>query len=290
MKTLIFCARDIRDYFGGIIDARDLNVAPDLYKNFSALTDAPDIQKFLRTLLEIYEHCDAGLNSAICGETGIDGLRLDFNFGLRLEIPAGNFHVVISDADGGEIFFERDISDVRLISVEKYFIRWQVEIFLDGEKIFSHAVDFAEQPILIAFNKKIGLGDTLAMLPFAREFAKVHGCRVEIFLPDYLREFAANLYPELPQVDTVSFEHYATYFLSMYGGNFPLCHVDFRNEPLNRMAGTILGIDTLPIKPTFKPTLPRQIVEPYVCIGVQASTTIKRRRLSEKFGLSSSLH
>ena len=275
MKTLIFCARDIRDYFGGIIDARDLNVAPDLYKNFSALTDAPDIQKFLRTLLEIYEHCDAGLNSAICGETGIDGLRLDFNFGLRLEIPAGNFHVVISDADGGEIFFERDISDVRLISVEKYFIRWQVEIFLDGEKIFSHAVDFAEQPILIAFNKKIGLGDTLAMLPFAREFAKVHGCRVEIFLPDYLREFAANLYPELPQVDTVSFEHYATYFLSMYGGNFPLCHVDFRNEPLNRMAGTILGIDTLPIKPTFKPTLPRQIVEPYVCIGVQASTTIK---------------
>ena len=46
MKTLIFCARDIRDYLGGIIDARDLNSAPDLYKNFSALTDAPDIQKF----------------------------------------------------------------------------------------------------------------------------------------------------------------------------------------------------------------------------------------------------
>ncbi len=275
MKTLFFCARDIRDYFGGIIDTRDLNAAPANYEKFSALNDAPDIQKFLFDLMEIYDHRDAGCNSAICGETGIDGLRLDFNFGLRLEVPRGNFHVTISDDAGDEIFFERDLSDVRLISVEKYFIRWRVEVFLDGEKIFSHAVDLAGQTILIAFSKQIGLGDALAMLPFAKEFAKIHGCRVEIFLYDYLREFAANLYPELVQVDTVSFEHYATYFLAMYGGSFPFCRADFRNEPLEKMAGMILGINTLPKKPTFKPTLPRQISEPYVCIGVQASATRK---------------
>ena len=275
MKTLFFCARDIRDYFGGIIDARDLNAAPDLYKKFPALTDAPDIQDFLFELMNIYEQRDEGCNSPICGETDIDGLRLDFNFGLRLEVPAGNFHVTISDADSGEIFFDRDISDVRLISIEKYFIRWQVDVSRDGEKIFSHTVDFAGQTVLMVFSKKIGLGDILAMLPFVQEFAKIHGCRVEIFLYDYLREFAAKLYPDLVQVDTVSFENYATYFLAMYGGSFPFCHVDFRNEPLNRMAGAILGLNILPTKPTFTPTAPPVTAEPYVCIGVQASTTRK---------------
>ena len=275
MKTLFFCARDIRDYLKGITDTSELNNTPNFDPQFPALNDAPAVQNFLFDTMKIYDCREEGRKGTIYGETGIDGLRLDFNFGLRLEVPTGNFHVTIGDDDSGIIFFDRDISDVKLISVEKHFIRWRVEVSLDGEKIFAHVLNLEGQPVLIAFSEKSGLGDILAMLPYAQEFAKTFACHVKIYLPKYLRELAANFYPALEQVGKVTLDNYATYFMLMYGGDFPYCGVDFRNEPLQRMASVILGVSTIPPKPTFKPTEPRIISEPYICIGVQASTTSK---------------
>ena len=275
MRTLFFCARDIRDYLKGVIYTDELDNTPNFDPRFPALTDAPAIQDFLLDLMKVYFCRDEGCNAPVCSKTDVKGLRLDFNFGLRLEVPKGNFHVTISDKDSGIIFFDRDISDVRLISVEKHFLRWQVEIRRNGRKIFSHMFNPKGKKVLVAFNEKIGIGDILAMLPFAQEFAEVFNCRVSIYLPEYLREIAANFYPALKQVDKMTFDSYATYFPLMYGGDFPYCGVDFRNEPLEKMASEIFGIDTLPPKPTFKPTEPRQIAEPYVCIGVQASTNRK---------------
>ena len=197
-------------------------------------------------------------------------MRFDFNFGLRLDVPAGNFHVTIGDSNG-QIFFDRDISDVRLISVEKYFIRWRVAVYRDGEKIFEHVFNPNGQKVLLNFDKRCGLGDNLAFLPSASEFKRKFNCAVSICLPEYLRELAANLYPDLPQVAEINFDNYATYFYKMYGGDFPFCKVDYRNEPLELMGNAILNLNVLPPKPTFKPTLPPVTSEPYVCIGVQAS-------------------
>ena len=274
MRKLYFCARDIRDYFKGIMNVDALNKTPAFDPNFPELTDAPAIQNLLFDLMNIYEHRAAGCDSEICGETGIDGLRLDFNFGLRLDVPAGNFHVTIGNSDG-QIFFDRDISDVRLISVEKYLIRWRVEVFLDGEKIFEHDFNPEGQPVLIIFMNRAPLGDTLALLPSIRAFKQKFNCAVSIYLPEYLRELAANLYSEISQVTEINFDNYATYFYLMYGGDFPFCTVDYRNEPLERMGNAILNLNTLPRKPTFKPTAQRFCAEPYVCISVQASMARK---------------
>ena len=273
MKTLFFCAKDIRDYLKALIDTSDLENTPDFAPNFPALTDAPAIQNFLLDVMKIYDVRDAAIVAPIFGETGIDGLRMDFNFGLRLEVPHGNFHVTIGDADSGQIFFERDLSDVRLISVEKNFIRWQVEVTLDGREIFSHVLDLAGQSVLVACGKNALLGDTLALLPAIEEFKRYNGCDLKIYLPKYLREFTAHLYPDLPQVDVVTFDSYATYFPVMSFGDF--APFDIRNEPIERTHRKIFGRDFLPTKPTFKPTLPPVTDEPYVCIGVQASVTTK---------------
>ncbi|MBE8955476.1 MAG: autotransporter strand-loop-strand O-heptosyltransferase [Quinella sp. 2Q5] len=216
---------------------------------------------------------DAAFDSPIVGETGIEGLRLDFNMGLRLDVPAGDFRVVISDGDSGQIFFDENISDGRLISAEQFFIRWQVDVFRGGMKIFSHKLNLEGRRVLIAFVHSV-LGDTLAMLPFVREFKRHHGCDVKIFLPKFLREFAANLYPDLPQAD-VTFDNYATYHLVLAGRNSLSVPVEMRNLPMERAGGTLLGISTLPREPTFRPTAPPVTDEPYVCIGVQASTNRK---------------
>ena len=264
MKKLYFCARELQDYLSHIKNVDKLNLPAA--KSFDAvLLDLPFVQKFLSELSRSEDDCE------IFGD--IAGFRLDFNCGLRLELPEGNFRVVISDFDSGQIFFDRNISDVRLISVEKYFIRWRVEIFRDGAKIFSHTLNLDGQEVHIVFDKGSGLGDTLALLPFAQEFKEIFKCRVVISLPEYLRELAANFYPKLEQDGATNF--YATYYPLINFGDFPTIPADIRNAPLNRLAGEILGLKNLPPKPIFKPTLPKLFAAPYVCIGVQASTPTK---------------
>ena len=43
------------------------------------------------------------LSGPVRGETGIDGVRLDFNNGVRVEIPDGPWHVTIGDYDSGMV-------------------------------------------------------------------------------------------------------------------------------------------------------------------------------------------
>ena len=117
MKTLFFCARDITDYF--IIENKREILAGSAKIPVREVLESDEAQKFLYNNMNLYEDRQQGCNAPVCGETGIEGLRLDFNFGLRLEVPEGNFHVTIGDADSGMIFLDEDLSDVRLISVEK---------------------------------------------------------------------------------------------------------------------------------------------------------------------------
>ncbi|MBR4904592.1 MAG: autotransporter strand-loop-strand O-heptosyltransferase [Selenomonadaceae bacterium] len=258
MRKLIFCARDIRDYL----------------KEKTDIIDAPIIQKKLFDLMKIYPQCMEFCEAPIYFETGIEGLCLDFNFGLRLDVPEGNFHVRIGD-DNGQIFFDKDISDVRLISFEKFFIRWKVEVSCDGRKIFEHEFNPECHSVQIVLRNRAPLGDTLAMLPSVEEFRRHFKCEVAVLVPEYLKEITAHLYPALKQVDRIGFENYATFYLLAIMSPLPYLPVDARNNCLERMGISILGLNILPPKPIFKPTAQRFCEEPYVCIGAQASTPTK---------------
>ena len=275
MRQLFFCAKDIRDYLSAVIDVSEFNSVPDFDPKFPPLNDAPPIQKVLRDCMDLYEDCEQILNAPVCMDTGVDGLRFDFNFGLRLEVPEGNFHVQIGDAVTEQIFFDRDISDVQLISVEKFLINWHIEVFREGVKVFEHKFNVKNRPVLIAFKKRPALGDAVAAIPSVAEFERQTGCKLTVFLPEFLREFAANLCPELEQVDSVRIENYATFYLGWIIGTLPILPVDSRMVPIERVSETHLGMKLYPPKPTFKPTAPPVTDEPYVCIAVQASAPEK---------------
>ena len=274
MKLYFFCARDVRDYLQNFPEAKTLNFPPDEF-NPSAFMRIARIQNFLYTDIMSSVACrDEALNAPICGETGIDGLRLDFNFGLRLDVPEGNFRVRIGEI-GGRIFFDEKVSDMRLISVEKYFIRWHVEVFSDDVKIFEHVFfDLTGQPVLVAAQTQ-ALGDTLALLPAVDELRRRFDCKVSLHLPEFLREFAAHLYPEINVVDATDYEHYATFYPNLIRGNSPINPTDARDGNLAKVLGEILGIDWFASKATFTPTAPPVTSEPYVCIAVQASANRK---------------
>ena len=84
----------------------------------------------------------------IRGITAIPGVKLDFNVGLRLEIPVGDFHVRISDAWSDRFFFDADVSDVCLVSLEKYAIFFQIDIWQGGQQVFSHTFNPEGQNII----------------------------------------------------------------------------------------------------------------------------------------------
>ena len=272
MKTIFFCARNVWDYLSHVTNVERLNLPAD--NSFDVLAH-PTVQKLFRDLNEMYLWHAEALNAPIAGETGIDGLRLDFNFGLRLDVPEGNFRVRIGDVDGGQIFFDEKLSDVSLISVEKYFIRWRVEVFHGDTKIFEHVLDLNGQNVTVVFVEGLGLGDKLAFLPYLDALQKVHGCRVSLVLTAELKDFAAHVYPHIEQVDAPAFDTYATFYPLMTFGDFPTLPVDIRNEPLERIGNAVFGVPFVPDKPTFKPIAEPVTSEPYVCIGVQASNTRK---------------
>ena len=272
MRTLFFCARNFKDYLN--VTAAESETLREAEITARDVLNSEQAQDILNAHMQIYDGCDALHGAPILGRTGIAGLRLDFNFGLRLEVPKGNFRVVIGDFDSGLTFLDAALSDVRLISVEKYFIRWQVEVFCDGVKIFSHVLNLRGQRVTIVARLE-GLGDVLSILPFVREFNRQNQCAASVLLPEYLREFAAHVYPDVSQADKLRADNYANYFPVMSVSDYPKTPVDLRNCPIERIGGEILGLETLPAKPTFKPTAPPVTRDRYVCIAVQASSNRK---------------
>ena len=252
----------------------------DFFKHDAAgkLPEADALVEYQKAIHEHHEKINPNLKDTYEGElyseTGIDGLKIDFNFGLRLDVPAGNFHVKISDFDSEQIFFDTDISNTRLISSENYFIRWQVEVFQDGEKVFEHIFDPTGQRIFI-FMRSAALGDNLALLPYVRAFQQKYNCELFLWIVPEQRELAKNLYPEIQQVENLSYNYYATFYVMAFVGSVSPYPLDGRTMSLERQGGVILGLKEIPPLPKFTSTADRKIPEPYVCIAVQASTTAK---------------
>ncbi len=221
-------------------------------------------------------HCSSGMNiiaGEIAGETGIEGLKLDFNNGLRIQVPPGNWHVIIRDYDSGIVFFDQDVSAVILISMEKYYIHWQIEIFRDGETIFGHIFDPLGQKIRLAFISNL-IGDMLSFLPYIPMVRDFWRADVYCFIAENLREIFERLFPDIRRTNDAEEGTYATFYFSPGLGTWGWMPFDGRTFPMTQMGQMILGFPSPPPKLAWIPG-PRTIKEPYVCIGVQASVVGK---------------
>ncbi|MBR2214968.1 MAG: autotransporter strand-loop-strand O-heptosyltransferase [Selenomonadaceae bacterium] len=209
---------------------------------------------------------------AVQGETDTPGLKLDFNSGLRLVVPPGDWRVVIKDGMTGEVFFDDSVAACVLLSWEKYYVEWQVEIYRAGEPIFSHRLDLTGQKIHIAC---MGgrLGDFLAFLPYVREMSRrYHGEVTYSTIADY-RELAHLLLPDISWREQAPPDNYATYQLTTaidFPGGSPF---DGRTIPLHHLGKVILGLPNS--AELVLPPAKKNSGERYVCIGVQASSVLK---------------
>ena len=204
-------------------------------------------------------------------QTTYPGLAFDFNCGLRLKIPKGNWHVKILDFDSEIICFEENVSDVVLISLEKFFVHWAFALWLDGQFVFAHTFD--PNNLRVHFNfLPSGMGDRIVLFPYMEEFRKKWHCKTSCTVEPYLQEIINLYFPQVkccpPPADS-----YATYFPAP-GFNPCFTPEEARIVPMEKLGQQIFGLQCAQ-KIIYTPTKPRQIKEPYVCIAAQTSATVK---------------
>ena len=215
-------------------------------------------------------------------QEGPKGLRFDFNDGARVVLPENEepWQVRLSDLDTGNILFETKIKAGRINSSKRYYVRFRVEVWQQGESLFSHEYSAADREVLIQF--PVGtLGDTMGWLPYAVKFKERHGCRLTCGIAERLIPLFRDAYPDitfLTHEEIKPERYYATYSMGLFFDDKDCVHqpCDFRHVGLHRTAGYILGVDPTEVAPRIAladDSAP--LAEPYVCIAVQSTTQSK---------------
>ncbi len=214
----------------------------------------------------------------------VDGIRFDFNNGLRIKFPdKGEYRCVFKDLDTDCLLYSMDVKPGCTVeSVKKFNIRFRLEIYRKGElekPIFTHDLDLSGKDVLIQL--PVGaLGDTIAWFSFVERFQQKHGCKLFCSMEPRLAEIFKAQYPDISFIgkeDAAKLKPYATYNLGLFfGGDTDHQPFDFRQIGLHRTAGKILGIEDLSdVPPRVDLSAKRKIKEKYVCIAAQASSQCK---------------
>ena len=182
-------------------------------------------------------------------QVGPKGIRFDFNDGCRVTLPKAShpWRVRITDLDTGNVLYETEIKAGRVNSSKRYYVRFRVEVWADGDSLMVQDYSATDRDVLIQF--PVGtLGDTLGWFPYAVKFKERHRCRLTCAMSEKLIPLFRESYPDITFATHVEVkpEHfYATYSIGLFFDDKDCVHqpCDFRHVGLHRTAGYILGVD-----------------------------------------------
>ena len=200
------------------------------------------------------------------------GVQFDFNNGLRIYVPQGDWRVKIWDASSQIKFFDGYVSDVIFISLEKFFINWEFELYLDDKLIFHHRYNPENKTVHFSV-PQTGMGDHIALFPCIEEFCRKWKCRATLDVQPYMQGIVKTYFPTIKCVDKMPPDSYASYFLSPGLSSF-FHPTEIRKIPMLTMGNEILNLSRYK-KKIYPPTKPRQISDKYVRIAAQTSNTAK---------------
>ena len=99
-------------------------------------------------------------------ESGLPGIKYDFNYGARVTVPQGEYRVKLIDRSACLTVYDAPASGVMVTSSKKYFVDFRIEVYEKDNLIFAHDLDMKGKKVLIKFPTGI-LGDNLAWFPYA---------------------------------------------------------------------------------------------------------------------------
>lgn len=213
-----------------------------------------------------------------------EGIRFDFNYGLRVRFPkeGGPWRVIFYDLDTANLLYNQVIQpDMQVVSLKKFFVRFGLRIFHEGEldkPIFEHDFDLTGKTVMVQMPVPT-VGDTFGWFPYVEKFRLQNKCHVVAVLEPQFIELFKDTYPEIEfttRDKVCDYQPYACYYVGLFfEGDTDHQPYDFRMVGNHRTAGYILGVDPTEERPRLDLSAPRQIQEPYVCIAAQASTHAK---------------
>ena len=108
-------------------------------------------------------------------QKGPKGILFDFNDGCRVVLPEAEYpwRVRLSDLDTGNILFETELKGGRVNSTKRYYVRFRLEVWQQGESVFTHDYSAADRDVLVRFPVD-SLGDPLGWFPYAVKFKERH--------------------------------------------------------------------------------------------------------------------
>ena len=158
----------------------------------------------------------------------------------------------------------------------EYFTKWNTKIWESGKLIYDNTLDLKGKKVFISLESS-SLGDTLAWVPYIREFKDKNKCHLVV--STFMNNLFRDTYPDIEFVEpgTGVSELYAMYKLGWFykDGDFDLARNpnDFRIMPLQKTASDILGLEYKETRPLLK--FPNGKREKKVGIGIHSTAQAK---------------
>ena len=217
----------------------------------------------------------------------VDGIRYDFNFGLRVSFPEGDkkYHLKFSNADTGLALYDADAKPGTIIvSAKKYYIKFNFKITSKetGKTVFEHTLDMRSKNVVVQMPVST-MGDSIGWFSYLERFQKKNRCNLYVAMCDSVRSIFEKQYPEFHFInkdDIASLSPYACYYIGLFfNGDTNYQPVDFRQIGLHRTAAFILGLrnkeELEDIPPRVDLSARKSIRGKYAVIATQASAQCK---------------
>ena len=132
-------------------------------------------------------------------QDAVEGIKFDFNDGIRIKFPNEGYRVCFSDLDTGIILYNADVAAGAMVtSVKKFFIRFRLQIFRKGENkpIFEHDYNAENKQVMIQL--PVGtIGDSIGWFSYVERFQQKHKCQVLCVMTPWIADLFRETYPQL---------------------------------------------------------------------------------------------
>lgn len=137
----------------------------------------------------------------------------------------------------------------------EYYTKWNVKVWEGGTLIYENKLDLKNKRVYISLESS-SLGDTLAWIPYIREFKDKHQC--ELTVSTFMNNLFIETYPDIEFVQPGTPVHnlYAMYKIGWFykDGEFDVARnpYEFKKQPLQKTSSDILGLEYRETKPILK--------------------------------------
>jgi autotransporter strand-loop-strand O-heptosyltransferase len=192
--------------------------------------------------------------------------------------PGKTYLVEFIDGDTKEVVYGDKIGHQGWARCSRrWYTNWIVKVTdpESNEEMFKRVFSLTGSRVLISLDSK-SLGDTIAWIPYVKEFKEKHDCHV--IVSTFWNDLFRDNYPELEFVKPGAYldNLQASYTIGCWDNDLFKNKKDWRTIPIQQVATDILGLNYEEIRPIISNTVrKRKIKEKYVTLSEHATAKCK---------------